>query len=54
MGKKYEKFGAKGLQSKKNKETYPVQFKLDVLTFMKRTGSSVSKLRGYLEGKSSL
>jgi transposase len=37
----YEKFGAKGLLRKKNKEAYPVQFKLDVLRFMKRTGSSV-------------
>jgi transposase len=38
--KVYEKFGEKGLMRKKNKETYSVQFKLDVLSFMKRTGSS--------------
>jgi transposase len=39
--KVYEKFGEKGLMRKKNKESYSVQFKLDVLSFMKRTGSSV-------------
>jgi transposase len=38
--KVYEKFGEKGLMRKKNKETYSVQFKLDVLNFMKKTGSS--------------
>ncbi|WP_409294139.1 helix-turn-helix domain-containing protein [Peribacillus sp. SCS-26] len=38
--KTYKKFGEKGLREKKNKETYPVQFKLDVLSFMKNTGSS--------------
>ena len=38
--KVYEKFGEKGLLRKKNKETYSIQFKLDVLSFMKRTGSS--------------
>ena len=38
--KVYEKFGEKGLMKKKSKETYSVQFKLDVLSFMKRTGSS--------------
>ena len=38
--KVYEKFGAEGLMRKKQKETYSVQFKLDVLSFMKRTGSS--------------
>ena len=32
--------GAEGLKSKKNNKSYPVQFKLDVLSFMKRTGSS--------------
>lgn len=37
----YNKLGAKGLERKKHKETYSVQFKLDVLNFMKRTGSSV-------------
>lgn len=37
--KVYEKFGVEGLK-KKQKESYSVQFKLDVLSFMKRTGSS--------------
>jgi transposase len=36
----YEKFGEEGLKRKNHKETYSVQFKLDVLSFMKRTGSS--------------
>lgn len=36
----YEKFGEEGLRKKRNKETYSIQFKLDVLSFMKRTGSS--------------
>ncbi|WP_117161092.1 helix-turn-helix domain-containing protein [Paraliobacillus sp. X-1268] len=38
--KVYEKFGAEGLKTSKHKETYSVQFKLDVLSFIKRTGSS--------------
>ncbi|QCJ40826.1 hypothetical protein FAY30_02275 [Bacillus sp. S3] len=38
--KVYEKLGEKGLMRKKNKESYSVQFKLDVLSFIKRTGSS--------------
>ena len=38
--KLYKKFGEEGLRRKKNKEIYTVQFKLDVLSFMKRTGSS--------------
>ncbi|MBT2700814.1 transposase [Bacillus sp. ISL-40] len=38
--KVYEKLGEKGLMKKKSKETYSVQFKLDILSFMKRTGSS--------------
>lgn len=38
--KTYENFGAEGLKDKQNKVTYSVQFKLDVLSFMKRTGSS--------------
>lgn len=37
--KVYEKFGVEGLKRKKHKETY-FQFKLDVLRFIKRTGSS--------------
>lgn len=36
----YEKFGVEGLKSNKHKRTYPVKFKLDVLSFIKRTGSS--------------
>lgn len=36
----YEKFGEEGLKRNNHKETYSVQFKLDVLSFMKRTGSS--------------
>lgn len=38
--KVYEKFGVEGLKRKKHRETYSVQFKLDVLSFMKRTGAS--------------
>ncbi|WHY66422.1 helix-turn-helix domain-containing protein [Neobacillus sp. SuZ13] len=38
--KVYEKFGAEGLMSKNHKETYSTQFKLDVLRYMERTGSS--------------
>lgn len=38
--KLYEKFGANGLKSKKHRETYSVQFKLNVLRFIERTGSS--------------
>jgi transposase len=38
--KVYEKYGAKGLMKKKQNQTYSVQFKLDVLSFIKRTGSS--------------
>ncbi|MFV2048283.1 helix-turn-helix domain-containing protein, partial [Metabacillus sp. YM-086] len=37
----YEKFGPEGLMRKKQKKIYSVQFKLDVLSFMKSTGSSV-------------
>jgi transposase len=36
----FEKFGEKGLLKKKHNESYSVQFKLDVLSFMTRTGSS--------------
>lgn len=39
----YEKFGAEGLIEKKHNQTYPVQFKQDVLRFMERTGSSETK-----------
>jgi transposase len=38
--KVYEKLGAEGLRSKKHNDSYSVQFKLDVLSYMKRTGSS--------------
>ncbi|WP_225744512.1 helix-turn-helix domain-containing protein [Marinilactibacillus sp. Marseille-P9653] len=36
----YKTYGKEGLSPKKSKEVYPVHFKLDVLQFMKRTGSS--------------
>lgn len=35
-----EALGAEGLKSKKHNDSYSVQFKLDVLSYMKRTGSS--------------
>ncbi|MCM3655619.1 transposase, partial [Metabacillus litoralis] len=41
--KNYEEFGTEGIIRKKQKKTYSVQFKLDVLSFMKRTGSSVTQ-----------
>ena len=36
----YKAFGEEGLQRKTKPEEYPVQFKLDVLNFMKQTGAS--------------
>ena len=36
----YERFGQKGLSDNKPKQSYSVQLKLDVLSFIKRTGSS--------------
>ncbi len=39
----FKKFGLEGLSPKKNKEVYSDQFKLDVLSFMKRTGASVTE-----------
>ncbi|KOO52373.1 helix-turn-helix domain-containing protein [Viridibacillus arvi] len=36
----YKAFGEEGLQRKTRHEEYPVQFKLDVLNFMKQTGAS--------------
>lgn len=36
----YKAFGEEGLQRKTKSEDYPVQFKLDVLNFMKQTGAS--------------
>jgi transposase len=38
--KVYERFGAEGLKRKGINKPYSVQFKLDVLSFIKRTGSS--------------
>ena len=35
--KVFQKFGPGGLMKKEKTESYSVQFKLDVLTFMKRT-----------------
>ena len=35
-----EKLGTEGLRSKKHNKSYYAQFKLDVLSYMKRTGSS--------------
>lgn len=36
----YQAFGQKGLQKKQAKQVYSVQFKVDVLHFMKQTGAS--------------
>lgn len=36
----YQAFGENGLRRKVKKKVYPVQFKLDVLHFMKKTGAS--------------
>lgn len=36
----YNEFGKNGLTRKKKKQVYSVQFKLDVLNFMKQTGAS--------------
>ncbi|MDW0116231.1 helix-turn-helix domain-containing protein [Sporosarcina thermotolerans] len=38
----YKKFGMEGLVRKKRDAIYSVQFKLDVLNFMKRTGASLA------------
>lgn len=38
--KAFKEFGAQGLMLKKTHETYPVQFKLDVLNYKLRTGDS--------------
>jgi len=38
--KVYERFGSEGLKRKRKNKSYSVHFKLDVLSFMKRTGSS--------------
>ncbi|PID07934.1 MULTISPECIES: helix-turn-helix domain-containing protein [unclassified Sporosarcina] len=39
----YKRYGVEGLFRRKIREVYPVQFKLDVLSFMKRTGASRSE-----------
>ncbi|MEK3800620.1 helix-turn-helix domain-containing protein [Peribacillus sp. FSL H8-0477] len=39
----YKKHGVVGLSRKKTNKIYPVQFKLDVLSFMKRTGASITE-----------
>lgn len=39
----HKKHGAIGLSRKKKNEVYSVQFKLDVLSFMKRTGASITE-----------
>jgi transposase len=36
----YKEFGVEGLSRKKTKQVFSVQFKLDVLNFMKQTGAS--------------
>ena len=36
----YQEFGEEGLRKKQTKQVYSVQFKVDVLHFMKRTGAS--------------
>lgn len=36
----YQAFGQEGLRKKQKKQVYSVQFKVDVLHFMKRTGAS--------------
>lgn len=39
----YRTHGPSGLEVKKKKESYTVQFKLDVLSFMERTGASLTE-----------
>jgi transposase len=36
----YQAFGKEGLRRKRSKQVFPVQFKLNVLNFMKQTGAS--------------
>lgn len=36
----FQAFGKEGLRKKQKNQVYPVQFKLDVLHFMKQTGAS--------------
>ena len=50
--KLYEKFGMDGLMRKKDKQTYPVQFKLDVISFMKSShAKEQAKMGGEFVGK---
>jgi transposase len=39
----FNEFGVEGLKRRKKKRSYPVQFKKDVLHFMKQTGASYSE-----------
>lgn len=39
----YKQYGKKGLQRSEKQSVYPVQFKLDVLDYRERTGSSYQK-----------
>lgn len=39
----FQKFGSEGLKRKRKKTVYPIQFKVDVLHFMKETGASYSE-----------
>ncbi|EKE33028.1 transposase family protein [Salimicrobium jeotgali] len=39
----YQTFGEEGLKRKRSKQVYPVQFKLDVLHFRKKTGASLQE-----------
>lgn len=39
----FQEFGLEGLKRKRKKTVYPVQFKVDVLHFMKETGASYSE-----------
>lgn len=41
--KSFQEFGLEGLKRKRKKSVYPVQFKVDVLHFMKETGASYSE-----------
>lgn len=41
--KAFQEFGLEGLKRKRKKSVYPVQFKVDVLHFMKETGASYAE-----------
>ncbi|RDW21308.1 transposase [Oceanobacillus arenosus] len=49
----YEEFGVNGLINKEHKQSYSVQFKLDVLRFIERTGSSEMEAALQFEMKNS-